>query len=94
MDEIQQRRILYAADRMAELYEILGEAAEKIMAELETLPSNSTTNVEDAEYEAAFAVMAFVERLDKDLEILYAVKQFPATSAKKSSEVSLFKKEV
>ena len=94
MDDIQLRRILYAADRMAELYEILGEAAEKIMAELETLPSNSTTNVEDAEYEAASAVMAFVERLDKELEVLYAVKQFSATSAKKSSEGSILKKEV
>ena len=94
MNEIQQRRILYVADRMTELYEILGEAAEKIMAEIEALPSDSTTSLEDAEYEAAFAVMAFVERLDEDLEILYAVKQFPATSAKKSSEVSLFKKEV
>lgn len=91
MNEIQQRRILYVADRMTELYEILGEAAEKIMAEIEALPSDSTTDVEDAEYEAAFAVMAFVERLDEDLEILYAVKQFPATSIKKSSDVSLLK---
>lgn len=79
MNEIHKKRILYVAEELDKLLEILGTAAEIIMTELEEAPSDENSQLEDEEYEAIWDVMVFVERLERDWNTLCSVKNFSAT---------------
>lgn len=84
MNERQQRRILYAADEIKELLDMLKNATECVIIEIEDSPIESRNNNEKAELKVAKKIMAVAEQLDRDLNMLYAVKRFPATPEKET----------
>lgn len=79
MHKMQRNRILYVAEKLDKLLEILGSAAEIIMTEIEEAPSKDNAEQEDEEFEAMWDVMVFVERLDMDLDTLFSVEKLPIT---------------
>lgn len=84
MNERQQRRILYAADEIKELIDTLKDATGCVKTEIEDLPIESGNNKEKLELRVARKIMAVAERLDRDLNMLYAVKRFSATPEKET----------
>lgn len=86
MNEVEQKRILNAADMIDNAITILGEAAERIMREIEEQPDPTREDVEDVEYEAAFSIMALVECIDSRWDVFDAVKKFASTPPKEFAE--------